>query len=51
MDYTLRKEYPLTKEQNEVLDFMLKRNQAINAAQTGFGKTYIRMYSEFVIFY
>lgn len=33
-NYTLRKEFPLTDEQNEVLDFMLKRNNAINASQT-----------------
>ena len=29
IDYTLRKEFPLTKEQNEVIDFMLKRNRII----------------------
>lgn len=51
MDYTLRKKYPLTEEQNEVLDFMLKRNKVINACQTGFGKTYTRMYSVFVTSY
>jgi len=33
-DYTLRKEWPLTKEQNEVLDFMLQRKYCINACQT-----------------
>lgn len=44
IDYTLRKKFPLTKEQNEVIDFMLKRNKAINSCQTGFGKTYTRLY-------
>ena len=39
-DYTLRKDFPLTKEQNEVLDFMLKKTKCINGCQTGFGKTY-----------
>ena len=29
IDYTLRKEWPLTEEQNEIIDFMLKRNKAI----------------------
>ena len=42
MNYTLRREYPLTDEQNEVIDFLIKRTQAINACQTGFGKTYTR---------
>ncbi len=51
IDYTLRKEYSLTDEQNEVLDYMLKRNKAINACQTGFGKTYTRLYTEYVIYY
>ena len=40
VDYTLRKKYPLTDEQNEVLDFMLKKTKCVNACQTGFGKTY-----------
>ena len=39
-DYTLSKKFPLTNEQNEVLDFMLKRTKCINGCQTGFGKTY-----------
>jgi len=39
-DYTLRKEFPLTEEQNQIIDFMLQRPYCINAAQTGFGKTY-----------
>ena len=33
-DYTLRKDFPLTKEQNEVLDFMLKKTKCINGCQT-----------------
>jgi len=33
-DYTLRPEWPLTKEQNEVVDFMIHRNKCINACQT-----------------
>lgn len=32
-DYTLRKDWPLTPEQNEVIDFMIKRNKCINACQ------------------
>lgn len=40
-DYTLRKDFPLTSEQNEVLDFMLSRTKCINGCQTGFGKTYV----------
>ena len=51
MNYTLRREYPLTDEQNEVIDFLIKRTQAINACQTGFGKTYTRMYTVYVMFY
>ena len=39
-DYTLKKEWPLTEEQNEVVDFMIHKNKCINACQTGFGKTY-----------
>lgn len=40
-DYTLRSDFPLTREQNEILDFMIQRNKCICAAQTGFGKTYL----------
>lgn len=40
-DYTLRKDFPLTSEQNEVLDFMLSKTKCINGCQTGFGKTYV----------
>lgn len=42
-DYTLRKNYPLTKEQNEIIDFMISKPYCICAAQTGFGKTYLSM--------
>lgn len=39
MDYTIAKGFPLTEEQNEIIDYMLKRPQAICSAQTGIGKT------------
>ena len=39
-NYTLRKDWPLTDEQNEVIDFMIHKNKCVNACQTGFGKTY-----------
>lgn len=39
-DYTIRKDFPLTAEQNEVVEFMLQRSKCINACQTGLGKTY-----------
>lgn len=39
IDYTLRKEWPLTNDQNDIIDFMLRRPKCICAAQTGFGKT------------
>ena len=42
-DYTLRKEFPLTTEQNEVVDFMLHKAKCVNACQTGFGKTYVTL--------
>ena len=29
IDYTLRKEWPLTKEQNEIIDFMISKNKAV----------------------
>ena len=38
-DYTIATAYKLTDEQNEIIDYMLKRPQAICAAQTGIGKT------------
>lgn len=34
LDYTIAKEFPLTNEQNEIIDYLLKRPQAICAAQT-----------------
>lgn len=39
-NYTFRKEWPLTDEQNETIEYMLQRNKAICANQTGTGKTY-----------
>lgn len=41
LDYTLRKDWPLTDDQNDIIDFMLHRAECICAAQTGFGKTYL----------
>lgn len=40
INYTLRKDWPLTEEQNEIIDFMIQRNKCVCSAQTGFGKTY-----------
>lgn len=40
-NYTLRKEWPLTEDQNDIIDFMIKRNKCVCSAQTGFGKTYL----------
>lgn len=40
MDYTLNPKFPLTHEQNEAVEFMIKRTACINACQTGLGKTY-----------
>lgn len=34
LDYTIAKEFPLTDEQNEIIEFMLKKPQAVCAAQT-----------------
>lgn len=34
LDYTVAKEFPLTVEQNEIIDFLLKRSHAVCAAQT-----------------
>lgn len=39
-DYTINSNYPLTPEQNELVEFMIQRPACINAAQTGLGKTY-----------
>ena len=40
VDYTLNKEFPLMVEQNEMIDFAIKRPYAIISGQTGLGKTY-----------
>lgn len=37
-DYTLNKKYPLSDMQNETIEFLLQRAQAVNAAQTGLRK-------------
>ena len=34
INYTLRKEFPLTDEQTEIIDFMIKRTKCVCAAQT-----------------
>lgn len=34
INYTLRKDWPLTEEQNEIIDFMIKKNKCICSAQT-----------------
>ena len=34
-DYTINKQFPLSDDQNEIIDFLLKRRHAVNAAQTG----------------
>ena len=34
-DYTLNKKFPLSDMQNETVEFLLQRPQAVNAAQTG----------------
>ena len=33
-DYTINKQFPLSDDQNEIIDFLLKRKHAVNAAQT-----------------
>lgn len=38
-DYTLAKDFPLSKEQNEMIDFGIRRPQAVLSGQTGIGKT------------
>lgn len=42
-DYTINKQFPLSDDQNEIVDFLLKRRHAVNAAQTGLGKTYMTL--------
>lgn len=39
-DFTINKNNPLTQQQNEVVEFLLKSPVCINATQTGGGKTY-----------
>ena len=39
-DYTLAKSFPLIVEQNEMIDFAIKRPYAVVSGQTGLGKTY-----------
>ena len=34
-DYTINKQFPLSEEQNEIIEFLLQRKYAINGAQTG----------------
>lgn len=33
-DFTLNKKYPLSVEQNEVIEFLLQRKYAVNGCQT-----------------
>ena len=40
IDYTLVKDFPLMKEQNEMIDFAIRRKEAVISGQTGLGKTY-----------
>lgn len=42
-DYTLNPDYPLTKDQNEGVDFLLSKYNALLAFQTGYGKTYMAL--------
>ena len=42
-DYTIAKQFPLSQDQNEAVDFMLNRPFCINACQTGLGKTYLSL--------
>lgn len=37
-DYTINKKFPLSNDQNEIIEFLLQRPQACNAAQTRTGK-------------
>ena len=36
VNYTLRKDWPLTDDQNDIIDFMIRRTKCVCAAQTGF---------------
>ena len=42
-DFTLNKKYPLSDDQNEIIEFLLQRKYAVNGAQTGLGKTYMTL--------
>lgn len=33
-DYTINKQFPLSSEQNEVVEFLLQRKYAVNGCQT-----------------
>lgn len=33
-DYTINKQFPLSAEQNEVVEFLLQRKYAVNGCQT-----------------
>lgn len=48
-DYTLNKKYPLSDMQNETIEFLLQRAQAVNAAQTGLGKTYMSLTAAIIV--
>lgn len=37
-DYTINKQFPLSDDQNKIVEFLLQRKQAVNAAQTGLRK-------------
>lgn len=39
IDYTLAKDWPLTREQNDMIDFGIKRSCAVLSGQAGVGKT------------
>lgn len=34
-DFTLNKKFPLSEDQNHIIEFLLQRKYAVNAAQTG----------------
>lgn len=36
-DYTINKKFPLSAEQNEVVEFLLQRKYAVNGCQTRIG--------------
>lgn len=52
VNYTLRKEWPLTDDQNDIIDFMIKRNKCVCSAQTGFrAEKLILVVLVYVIYY